>query len=342
MKASLNDIAQKVGVSKSLVSMYLNKHKLAERIANETKRKIDDAVRELNYHPSFTACALTNGRTRTIGMICGGIKNPYFAYLVEDAMEEAVKSGYQLLLSLTRWIPEEEGKALENLLNRQIDGLLCCIEPEEDSSAYRLLKNASIPIVFVNRQEPGFSSVSTGLKPALLESMRRFAEHGCRKVYGSFYRKSLWPQNFLDSSRAYGLEPAIIPEELDEAGIREHLRSVQNGERHGYVFNGYRMQTLMMRCFSEYPDYHPDVVVGVDDCSLQEESQYIIGGIYTDSPSLIRFSVNHLIRLLENRGSPKQEHILLKNNPVFLTRDEFLRHQENLRKSALRIPFPGC
>ena len=84
-------------------------------------------------------------------------------------MEEAVKSGYQLLLSLTRWIPEEEGKALENLLNRQIDGLLCCIEPEEDSSAYRLLKSANIPIVFVNRQEPGFSSVSTGLKPALLE-----------------------------------------------------------------------------------------------------------------------------------------------------------------------------
>ena len=172
--------------------------------------------------------------------------------------------------------------------------------------------------------------------------MRRFAEHGCRKVYGSFYRKSLWPQNFLDSSRAYGLESAIIPEELDEAGIREHLRCVQNGERHAYVFNGYRMQTLMMRCFSEYPDYHPDVVVGVDDYSLQEESQYIIGGIYTDSPTLIRVSVNHLIRLLENRGSPKQEHILLKNNPVFLTRDEFLRHQENLRNSALRIPFPGC
>ena len=112
VKATLNDIARKVGVSKSLVSMYLNNHKLAGRIANDTKNRIDSAVRELKYQPSFAARALCNGKTKTIGMICGGIKNPYFAYLVEDAMEEAAKSGYQLLLSLTRWIPEEEEKAL--------------------------------------------------------------------------------------------------------------------------------------------------------------------------------------------------------------------------------------
>ncbi len=341
MKATLNDIAQKVGVSKSLVSMYLNNHRLSGRIAHETKKKIDDAVRELNYHPSFAACALSNGKTKTIGMICGGIKNPYFAYLVEDAMEEAVKGGYQLLLSLTRWIPEAEEKALENLLNRQIDGLLCCIEPDEGSRAYQLLSNASIPIMFINRKETNFYSICTDLGPVLDITMKQFSESGCSKVYGCFYRKSLWPETFRDSSRKYGLDAEILSENLDENGIREHLRNAQDGNRHGYVFNGYRMQTLMLRHFSEFPDYQPDVVVGVDDYSLLEESKYIIGGIYTDSPSLIHCTVNRLISLLENPGKPEQKHLLLKNNPVFLTREELFRHQKELREKTLRIPFPG-
>ena len=71
MRATLSDIAKQVGVSKSLVSMYLNNHRLSRKIAAETKRKIDQAVRELDYRPSFTARALSNGKTRTIGMICG-------------------------------------------------------------------------------------------------------------------------------------------------------------------------------------------------------------------------------------------------------------------------------
>ena len=108
MRATLSDIARQVGVSKSLVSMYLNNHQLSSKIAAETKRKIDQAVKELDYKPSFAARALSNGKTRTIGMVCGGIKNPYFANLVEDAQEQAVRKGYQLLLGLTRWIPEEE------------------------------------------------------------------------------------------------------------------------------------------------------------------------------------------------------------------------------------------
>ena len=69
MRATLSDIAKQVGVSKSLVSMYLNNHRLSRKIAAETKRKIDQAVRELDYRPSFTARALSNGKTRTIGMI---------------------------------------------------------------------------------------------------------------------------------------------------------------------------------------------------------------------------------------------------------------------------------
>ena len=61
MRATLNDVAKAANVSASLVSMHLNGHPLAKRIAEETKRRIDEAVRRLDYHPSAAARGSTPG-----------------------------------------------------------------------------------------------------------------------------------------------------------------------------------------------------------------------------------------------------------------------------------------
>lgn len=341
MKATLNDIAQKVGVSKSLVSMYLNKHKLSVRIADETKKKIDYAVKTLNYQPSFTARALSNGKTKTIGMICGGIKNPYFACLVEDAMEEAAVYGYQLLLSLTRWIPEEEEKALENLLNRQIDGLICCIEPDPGTRAHELLENAAIPVLFLNRDEKKFQTVYSDLFPALKKAMKCFAAHGCRTVYGGFYKKSLWPAAFLKACGEYGLKPEFANIGIGEEKVVEFIRGIVGGERHGFVVNGYQAYSLLLRNFPRFPGYRPEMVIGVDDYTVLEDSEYIIGGIYTDSPGLIRMAVDRLIALLEHPEKSAGGGGHRKVNAVFLTKEKVMARQKALLADGIRIPFPN-
>ena len=57
MKATLKDIAARVGVTSQLVSFYLN-HPETTRVARETREKIDAAVKELNYRPNSVARAL--------------------------------------------------------------------------------------------------------------------------------------------------------------------------------------------------------------------------------------------------------------------------------------------
>ena len=204
MRATLSDIAKQVGVSKSLVSMYLNNHRLSRKIAAETKRKIDQAVRELDYRPSFTARALSNGKTRTIGMICGGIKNPYFANLVEDALEETARKGYQLLLGLTRWIPEEEEKSIKNLLNRQIDGLICCVHPEESSGTSELLRQSRIPIIRLSPSDD-FPSICSDGSDAMERAVSFLTARGHTRIGGVFYERSEWPEFFTEACRKFAI-----------------------------------------------------------------------------------------------------------------------------------------
>ena len=123
MRTTLKDIAERVGVTKALVSLYLNNHPLSAKIAKSTKEKIDQAVKELNYHPSTTARALKSGRSRTFGLVAGNIFGDYSGFLVQSLLNECVKYDYQLLIGLTRFDPAEERRCLENLINRQTDGI---------------------------------------------------------------------------------------------------------------------------------------------------------------------------------------------------------------------------
>ena len=100
----------------------------------------------------------------------------------------------------------------------------------------------------------------------------------------------------------------------------------------------------MLRTLPDFPDYKPKVVVGVDDYTILGTSPYIVGGIYTDSPALIRFTVNQLISFLENPDHPsfKAKTVFIKQKPTFLNRDELLRQQEKLLDNEFWGPFPGC
>ena len=77
MRTSLKDIAEYTGLSKTAVSLHLNKHQLAGRLSAATRAKIDEAVKKFDYVPSYTARALSSGKTRTIGFVVADLTLPY-------------------------------------------------------------------------------------------------------------------------------------------------------------------------------------------------------------------------------------------------------------------------
>ena len=79
--ATLKDVAKETGLTVTTVSRVLNNRGY---ISEETRRKVYDAMKKLNYHPNEVARSLSKQSTNTIGVIVPHIRHPYFAELISN------------------------------------------------------------------------------------------------------------------------------------------------------------------------------------------------------------------------------------------------------------------
>jgi len=85
---TIADIARRAGVTKTTVSKVLNRSRSTVRISEPTRQRIFEAVRDLNYRPSFSARCLARGRTFSIGFVCGNIHMPHYAALKTELRDQ--------------------------------------------------------------------------------------------------------------------------------------------------------------------------------------------------------------------------------------------------------------
>ncbi len=209
MRATIKDIAERVGVSKSLVSMYLNNHPLSARIAEKTKKRIREAVQEMNYQPSQTARALKNGKSKTIGLVIAEISGIYTSFYTQSLMYEALNYNYQLLISLTRFNQEEEKKCLANLINRQTDGTIYSPQLIPDDRIRTLL--SGYPILLSNIILPEYNTYTLEQDSALYQALLQMKNAGCRRLCGLFMTSSdHWNSFSEEICRELGMEFSSI------------------------------------------------------------------------------------------------------------------------------------
>jgi len=150
MSATLRDVAALAGVHTSTVSRVLRgKENLP--IASETRKRIQDAAKKLNYQPDQTARALRLKKSNTIGLIIPDISNSFFAEIARAIEAESYQAGYTLVVCNTNEDQEKEIRFVNNLVSRGIDGLI--IAPVQDTDRHiRELKNRKFPFVLIDRR----------------------------------------------------------------------------------------------------------------------------------------------------------------------------------------------
>lgn len=151
---SLDDIAVNLGVSKSLVSFVLNDKADLYGISLETRQRVFEKAKEMNYKPNHFARGLRLGKSFTIGLIVSDIANGFYSKIARQIEDLAEENGYNLIISSTDEIVEREVKLIRLLRNRQVDGLIISSSQSNPDEFYRLRKEG-IPFVLIDRYFKG-------------------------------------------------------------------------------------------------------------------------------------------------------------------------------------------
>lgn len=150
MAIRLKDIAADLGVSAVTVSKVLRGK---PDVGEETRRRVLERVREVNYQPNLLARGLASGKSQTVGLIVPDLLHTFFAEFAKGLKAGLRKRGYQLILASAEEEPELEREEIDTLLARGVDALLLATcQPEEDALAS--LVGVTVPCVLVDRALP--------------------------------------------------------------------------------------------------------------------------------------------------------------------------------------------
>ena len=145
--SSMKDVARLAGVSTSTVSRVINR---SLPVDEDTRAKVEEAILKVNFKPNLVARNLRMKSARLIGIVVPELQHETFTSFIKFTEESAKVQGYNLVFGSTNMDPDTEEKLIENLIQRNIDGLIFS-RVSDKSRVLKVLNRAKIPSVIIDR-----------------------------------------------------------------------------------------------------------------------------------------------------------------------------------------------
>ena len=165
--------AKEAGVSLGTVSKVINGIPVGE----EYRKKVEQAIKELDYHLNAYARGLKSNRTNTIAVILPTIAHPYFGLIAHCINSSLQKRGYRMLLCDTDYDNEKEQEMIRMAEQNKVDGIIALTydpkleAPSEiNSVSIDRYLGANIPCVASDNYAGGRLAAE------------KLMENGCRKL----------------------------------------------------------------------------------------------------------------------------------------------------------------
>lgn len=121
-RVQIRDVARAAGVSHTTVSRVLNDH---PSVVRETRERVLESIRQLDFRPSSTARALATGRSRTLGVIIFDATLYGPAATLNGIGEAAREAGYALNVALLRSMADRSAQeAMDRLASQAVEGII--------------------------------------------------------------------------------------------------------------------------------------------------------------------------------------------------------------------------
>lgn len=119
-RATIEDVATHAGVSRAAVSKVLRD---AYGLSDDMRNKVNRSIEALNYRPRISARGM-RGSTFTLGVVISDFSNNFVGEVMEGVASAIAKTQFQIIVAVLQNTSRESYEAIENLYDRQVDGIL--------------------------------------------------------------------------------------------------------------------------------------------------------------------------------------------------------------------------
>ncbi len=177
-KVTIYDIAREAGVGIGTISRVLNDH---PSVTPETRKKVIEVAKRLNYQPHTYAQRLARRQSETISAVIPFFTNYFFIEVLRGVQDKISELGYDLVLYGVERPDQVEGYAARALQRGKVDGILFFSMKVPDKVLARL-KETNLPIGLVDAVSPEFDSISVANAEGAYAATAHLLELGHQSV----------------------------------------------------------------------------------------------------------------------------------------------------------------
>ena len=316
--ATIRTVAERAGVSKSLVSLVLRG---SPNVSDSKRQAVQRAIDELGYRPNAIARQLTARRTTTVGVLLNDLRNPWFVDCLDGLTAVLHEHGLRALLADGRMDRRTDDTLLRGFLELRVDGLVLvgsmASSPmiEEAASTVPTVvaagRDIALPMVDVVANDDW---VGTGLAVDHLIGLghRRIAH-----LAGSFGAVAdLRLHSYRQTMAAHGLADGELVETCDmteEGGFRGAVRLLGRPDRPTAIFavNDITCVGAMSAALELGLRVPHDVsLVGYDNTSLAQIRHLWLTSVDNASLEVGRRSARALVRRIADPAGPATQQLI--------------------------------
>ena len=210
---TIKEVAAKSGVGIGTVSRVLNN---SPQISEETRQKVLDAIKELNYVPNIAGKRLSQNRSYVLAVIVPVIDHPFFAKLIAELELAADKRGYSLLVVSSQHRIEKEKDILKRIAQNEADGAIFVTHYEHDEEEFKNLAIVSIdrhlgeniPIVTTNN----YDATKQAIEYLIEKGAKRISYLGTKPSQAS--EVILREKAYRDVMKKHHMEEIVVNKEI--------------------------------------------------------------------------------------------------------------------------------
>lgn len=327
MEKKLKDIAEELNLSISTVSRAINN---TGRISDETRSRVQDAIKKYNYYPNKIAQSLRQRKTNIVGLIVPDIGD-YFSDVIEGAETELSANGYSMLLADSHEDSIKEKQYINLMYQMHVDGLLLATVSDNFDFVEKYAEN-HIPIVFFDNEPDDLKCCKVVLNnikatEIAVNHLVMLGHKHIALICGNTSESTarFRRDGFIQAMKKHNLDvdQLLIKEGLYymDAGYASMEELILNRTNHPFtavIASTYRLSCSALRAIKKYHLSYPKDLsfVGFDMQDRDELYSPSITSILQPGNKIGKILVQKFMHNIESSDGNSDEHLITFVNPM--------------------------